>query len=141
MKTKNIFSILISCAGISLLAACTDLDEELFGRLSPDTFYQNEKEALASVVGVYQRLSNMSSAGGEGWRIALYETDELFCPGRVGGGWYEEGTIQLQAHTVTANNGPVSRAWDAVFPTIGAANAVLESLQQSPLAGDLSARL
>lgn len=139
MKTKNIFSILISCAAISFMTACTNLDEELYGRLSPDTFYQNEDEALASVVGVYQRLSNMSSAGGEGWRIALYESDEMFCPGRVGGGWYEEGTLQLQSHTVTPNNGPVNRAWTTVFGIIGAANAVLESLEQSPMAGDLSA--
>ena len=139
MKTKNIVKILISCAGISLLAACTNLDEELFGRLSPETFYQNEKEALASVVGVYQRLSNMSSAGGEGWRIALFETDEFFCPGRASGGWYDEGNMQLMSHKVTANNEAVNRAWTTVFPTIGAANAVLESLEQSPMAGDLSA--
>lgn len=141
MKAKNIVKILISCAGISFLTACTNLDEELFGRLSPETFYQDESEALASVVGVYQRLSYMCSAGGEGWRIGEFETDEFFCPGRASGGWYDEGNMQLMSHTITPNNDAVNRAWSSVFPIIGASNAVLESMEKSPMANEISAMI
>ena len=134
MRTKHILRTLISCAGISIIAACTNLDEELFGRLSPDTYYQTEQEALSSVVGVYQRLSYMSTAGGEGWRIGEFQSDEFFCPGRASGGWYDEGNMQLMSHSVTPTNEAVNRAWNNVFPVIGAANAVLGSLTESPVA-------
>ena len=40
----------------SINTSCTKLQEEKFGSLSPDTYYQGEKEALSSVVGVYQLL-------------------------------------------------------------------------------------
>lgn len=139
MKTKNIFKLLVSCAGLSMIVACTNLDEELFGRLSPETYYQTEEEALSSVVGVYSRFSNLCAAGGEGWRISLYGTDELFCPGRASGGWYDEDNMQLMSHKVTETNRAVNDAWNTIFPIIGAANAVLESLTQSPSAENFSA--
>ena len=41
----------------AVIPGCTKLDEEQFGVLSPDTYYQGEKEALSSVIGVYQLLS------------------------------------------------------------------------------------
>ena len=58
MKTKRIFKSIIACSvGISMLSGCLNLDEELYGRLSPETYYQTEEEALSSVVGVYQYLA------------------------------------------------------------------------------------
>ena len=71
MKTITIFKSIVACSiGMGMLSGCLNLDEELYGRLSPETYYQTEEEALSSVVGVYQFLSYMSRAGGDGWRVS-----------------------------------------------------------------------
>ena len=72
MKTKNIIKLIfLSCLGVGSLTSCLDLDEELYGRLSPETYYQTEEEALSSVVGVYSYLSYMSRAGGHNQKERL----------------------------------------------------------------------
>lgn len=141
MKATNILKNIVACGvGISMLSGCLNLDEELFGRLSPDTYYQTTEEALSSVVGVYQFLSYMSRAGGDGWRVGEYGTDEFFCPGRASGGWYDEANMQIMAHKITPDNAALERVWEqSIFKIIGGANAVLASMEASPLKGDLKA--
>ncbi len=141
MKAIHIFRTFAACSfGTVMLAGCLDLDEELYGRLSPETYYQTEDEALSSVAGVYSYLSYMSRAGGDGWRIGEYGTDELFCPGRSNGGWYDEAVMQIMSHNVTSNNGRIEDCWGTyLFPGIGAANTVLASLEESTIKDELSA--
>lgn len=123
----------------SLMIGCTNLDEELYGRLSPDTFYQNEDEALSSVVGVYSRLARLYQAGGDGWRVGEYSSDELICPGRANGGWYDGAVIDIMDHKPNSNNGRLQTCWNNnVFGTIGCANAVIASMESSPLAAKLA---
>lgn len=139
MKMRNIIKIMAIGAASALLFGCTNLDEELYGRLSPDTYYQNEDEALSSVVGVYSQLSRLYQAGGDGWRIGEYSTDELACPGRANGGWYDGAVVEIMDHACTQNNGRLQTCWkNNVFSTIGCANAVIASLESSPLAADLA---
>lgn len=134
MKATNILKSIMACSvGLGMLTGCLDLDEELYGRLSPDTYYQTEEEALSSVVGVYQYLSYMSRAGGDGWRIGEFGTDEFFCPGRSNGGWYDEANMQIMRHEITPDNERLAVCWGTyIFPGIGAANAVLASMEASP---------
>lgn len=141
MKTKRIFKSIVACGvGISMLSGCLNLDEELYGRLSPETYYQTEEEALSSVVGVYQYLAYMSRAGGDGWRIGEFGTDEFFCPGRASGGWYDESNMQIMAHKITPDNARLETCWGTyLFPGIGAANAVIASMEASPMKDDLKA--
>lgn len=126
----------ISMGALLMTTSCTNLDEELFGQLSPETYYQNESEALSSVVGVYSQLCRLYQAGGDGWRIGEYSTDELYCPGR-GGGWFDEGVNEIMRHECTPTNSRLQTCWNTnVFSIIGAANAVLGSLEASPKAED-----
>ena len=141
MKATNIFKSIVACGvGMSMLSGCLNLDEELYGRLSPETYYQTEEEALSSVVGVYQYLAYMSRAGGDGWRIGEFGTDEFFCPGRASGGWYDEANMQIMAHKITPDNARLETCWGTyLFPGIGAANAVLASMESSPMKDELKA--
>ena len=142
MKTKNLFrSIAAGFVALSLLLpGCTDLDEELYGSLSPDNYYQTEEEALSSVCGVYLYLSYMSRAGGDGWRTGEYGTDEMFCPGRSNGGWYDDDVIQMMEHEVTPDNARTAECWSGcIFKGIGAANAVIASMESSPAKDDMVA--
>ena len=132
MKNK-IFKINLVVLLTIVLGGCTDLDEELYGRLSPDNYYNTEEEALSSVVGVYQRFSSFAGIG-DVFRPEEFGTDEFFVPGRTSGGWFSQDNIDIMQHQTKPNNGTILRAWNYVFPMIGSANAVIESLESSPSA-------
>src|SRR6476620_9912063 len=114
----------------AVIPSCTKLDEEQFGVLSPDNYYQGEKEALSSVIGVYQLLSYNVDIG-DPWRMKEFSTDEFIVPGRASGGWYDQSNIDLLNHVEDANNSTIARAWTYIFQEIGTANAVIESLDAS----------
>ncbi len=118
------------CMGIATMG-CTKLDEEKFGSLSPDTYYQGEAEALSSVVGIYQLLSYNVDIG-DPWRMKEFSTDEFIVPGRASGGWFDQNNIDLTNHVENADNATIARAWSQIFQEIGTANAVMESLDASP---------
>ena len=122
----------------AVVSGCTKLDEEKFGSLSPDNYYQGEKEALSSVVGVYQLLSYNVDIG-DPWRMKEFSTDEFIVPGRASGGWFDQNNIDLTKHIENADNATIARSWTFIFQEIGTANAVLESLQASPNKDNLKA--
>ena len=129
----------MAIAGFTL-AGCTDLDEELYGRLTPDNYYQTEEQALSSLAGCYEYMAYMSRAGGDSWRIGEYGTDELFCPGRANGGWYDEYVNQIMEHKCTPDNDRLNVCWNTyIFPGIGADNAIIEAMESSPVADKLKA--
>lgn len=130
---KKITAIIFATVSI---AGCTKLDEEQFGSLSPDNYYNNDAEALSSVVGVYQLLSYNVDIG-DPWRLGEFATDEFIVPGRASGGWFDQSNIDITKHQMDANNATSARAWKFIFQEIGTANAVLESLQKSPNAANL----
>lgn len=129
MKNKIVTIKLLVLLAI-YLGACTNLDEELYGRLSPNNYYNTPEEALSSVVGVYQKFSSFANIG-DVFRPQEFGTDEFFVPGRTSGGWFSQDNIDIMRHQTAPNNGTILRAWNYVFPMIGTANAVLESLESS----------
>ncbi|RXK83142.1 RagB/SusD family nutrient uptake outer membrane protein [Filimonas effusa] len=137
---KSLYKIAAMALSVSILSACTKLDEETFGSLSPTTYYRTEAEALSSVVGVYQLLSQVSNIN-DPWRIAEFGTDEFLVPGRASGGWYDASNIEIIRHKVTPANATSGRAWLYIFQEIGTANAVLESLNASPNAENLKVQI
>lgn len=130
-KIKGLYFLL----SLILFMGCSkQLTEETFGVLSPDTYYKTEAEALSSVVGVYQRMSvilNYNSA----YRTLELGTDEFVMPARTNGGWFDGGIhLEFTNHKVTPANSENNGSWVQVFAVIGAANAVLQSLESSPQA-------
>lgn len=132
---KNTSLIALSFAALS---SCTKLDEEQFGSLSPNNYFNTEAEALSAVAGVYQRLQTVADIG-DGWRLGEFMTDEFIVPGRANGGWYDQNTIDLMRHVWDPKNATASRGWNNIFGEIGTANAILESLQKSANAANLKA--
>lgn len=138
MKTKNILKGLLVLGCFALLTpSCTNLDEELYGRLTPDSFFQTEEEAVSSVAGAYNYFARMFQAGGDGWRSAEYGTDELMCPGRSNGGWLDENVNQMMRHEVIPFNDRLNGLWNCIFPGIGLDNSLIETFEASPLKDQL----
>ena len=50
--TKIMTKAAILLLGGIMATSCTDLDEELYGRLTPDNYYQNEAQASSSAPDV-----------------------------------------------------------------------------------------
>ncbi|MFT2007311.1 RagB/SusD family nutrient uptake outer membrane protein [Pontibacter sp. 13R65] len=128
---------LVALACVSFVG-CSDLDEEQFGSLSPDNYYKTEEEALSSVVGVYQRMAAFPNYLTV-WRLSENGTDEFIIAARTNGGWFDGGVHhEFTVHNVLPQNTQNNGAWGTVFGVIGAANAVMESLEESPRAADLT---
>lgn len=124
---------------VLLLGGCTKhLEEEIFSTLSPTNYYKTQEEALSSVVGVYQRSVNLVYYNGT-YRATELGTDEYIIAARTNGGWFDGGVhIEFATHKVSPENSQNNSAWNEVFAIIGAANAVMQSLQESPEAGNLA---
>lgn len=135
---RTYIKIFFAILTVASLAACTKLDEEKFGSLSPDNYYKGEKEALSSVVGVYGLLSQVSHIG-DPWRVVELGTDEFVVPGRASGGWFDQSNMDIIRHVVKPTNATTGRAWNNVFQEIGTANAILDALNKSPNKDNLKA--
>ena len=127
--------------GLIFLGSCTDLNEELFGSLSPENYYQTEEEAISSMVGVYERMRNFLNYG-DSYRITVLGTDEFIIPAQDTGGWFDGGKFhQFTTHSWDARNPAFQSGWNAIFGVIGAANAVLDAFENSPQAANLTAEI
>jgi starch-binding outer membrane protein, SusD/RagB family len=116
---------------------CSDLSEEIYGSLSPENYYRTEEEALSSVVGVYSRMAAIPNYNTT-WRMSVNGTDEFIIAARTNGGWFDGGIHhEFTVHKVTPQNTQINGGWNAVFGVIGAANAVIQSLQESPRSEEL----
>jgi len=132
--------LLLFLLSLLFFADCSKkLNEELFSTLSPGNYYKTEEEALSSVVGVYQRMAGVLNYGGA-WRVSELGTDEFIMAARTNGGWFDGGQhLEFTNHKVIPENPENNDAWNTVFGVIGAANAVLQSLEESPEKANLTA--
>jgi starch-binding outer membrane protein, SusD/RagB family len=137
MKTKTKIKWLLFLP-LLIFGNCTNLNEELFDRLTPGTFYKNDKEALASLVGVYQKMRDVYYYN-SAWRGMVIGTDEFIIPARTNGGFYDGGQyLQFVDHSFDADNELIAGAWQTIFGVIGAANYILQSFEESPNAKNLA---
>lgn len=126
---------------VSFSTSCTKLDEELYGRLTPENFFQNEAEVSSALAGVYRSMS-FTGNGGVAWRLMHLGTDEFVIPSRSDGRWFDGGVwLEFARHGWTPVNNRVQQAWTEIFSAIGSANAVLESLNNSPLKENYKAQI
>lgn len=137
---KTTYKIQLMTLITVVLSSCTKLDEEPFGRLSPETYYKTEAEANSSVAGIYQSFQQVQGVSAP-WTISVEGTDEFIVPGRASGGWFDQNNIDIMQHNVKADNQAVSNAWNNVFSEIGIANAVIESLNASPSVGSFKTQI
>ncbi len=136
---KNKLTI-VALFSLLLSVSCTKLDEQLYGRVTPDNFFKTDAEVLSALAGVY---SNMGFAvnGGNLWRLLHLGTDEFIIVARSDGRWLDGSVyIEFFEHKWTPINNRLG-SYNDVFRTIGSANAVLEGMQASPNLANLKAQI
>lgn len=133
-------SSLLILLSFLLSTGCTKLDEKLYGRVTPDNFFKTEAEVTAALAGVYNNMG-FAVNGGNLWRLLHMGTDEFIIVARSDGRWLDGSVyIEFFEHKWTPVNNRLS-SYSDVFRTIGSANAILESLNNSPNAANLTPQI
>ena len=112
--------------------SCTNLDEELYGEVTPDNFFQNEEEFISALGAAYTQFGNYAS--GAPISLQCITTDEMVVPTR-GQDWDDGGHWRrLHLHSWTYEDGEPSGGWNFGFSGVNTANRLIftfESLVES----------
>ncbi|MEX1054974.1 MAG: RagB/SusD family nutrient uptake outer membrane protein [Rhodothermales bacterium] len=124
--------VLLTAGSILTLQGCTDLDEDTFGAITPDNFYNTEAEFVAALAPVYAQLR--SAGFGGYWAASEITTDEAMIPTR-GTDWDDGGVHRaFHQHKWDATHGDLNGAWNDAFTGVARANTVLDNLANSTTA-------
>jgi len=85
---KGILIVLVM-AGFN--QSCTDLDEELFGEVTPDNFFSSEEEYVSALGAAYTSFGNFAS--NDPHSVQEVSTDEMVVPTR-GQDWDDGGEVE-----------------------------------------------
>ncbi len=127
---KNIKIILLLGFSLTILNACSDfLTEDLKGDFSSDTFYQNDKQALQALNGVYNALA-FSSFKNALWVFGDVASDDAVKGGNPG----DQAEISyIDEFIADANNGIIGNYWSFEYEAIARANNVIANAPQVPM--------
>lgn len=104
------------------LSACNDfLTEELKGTFSTETFYQNDKQAIQAINGVYHAITfrNFNNAI---WVFGDVASDDAVKGGNPGD---QAEITYIDEFTADANNGIIGNYWSFSYEAVSRANNVI----------------
>ncbi|MDF1574756.1 MAG: RagB/SusD family nutrient uptake outer membrane protein [Bacteroidales bacterium] len=103
--------------------SCTNLDEELYGEVTPDNFFNTEEEILAALGAAYTQFGNWAS--GDPLSLQETTTDEMVVPTR-GQDWDDGGAWRrLALHSWTREDGMMNGGWNFGFGGVNTANRLI----------------
>lgn len=136
MKYLNKFKTGASVLLLFLLAACTDLDTEIYSDLTPDTEYTTTDNLLAAILTAYNPLS--VSYGNNGlFEVQELSTETSAAPAKFGP--WDDGGIwaRLHRHEWENNAWFINGTWNMCFGGISTCNRLIEEFQAT--SGDVTA--
>lgn len=127
MKAKWFISpyLLVITVASMVLAACSDfLTEDLKGEFSTDTYYQNDKQALQAIAGVYNALT-FTNSNNVIWVFGDVASDDAVKGGNPG----DQAEIKyIDEFTANSTNGMIINYWTFVYEAIARANNVIANV-------------
>ena len=111
-----------------ILQSCTDLDEDTFGVVTPEQFYNTDAEILAGLAPIYSQLRALMW----NWHnLSQITSDETVVPTR-GSDWFDGGRwLAIHRHSWDAGLTDLNGAWNDAFTGIARANGLLQILEES----------
>jgi hypothetical protein len=105
---KNIISKYLlrfsTCMLLSMTIGCTNLDEELYDRITSENFLQTRDDVIRDFLRPFEH-SYWSIQGGNTFMLQEDSSDEMMTPNRQGD-WFDGGQFQrVHYHTWTPNDG------------------------------------
>ncbi len=117
---KGILIVLI-VAGFN--QSCTNLDEELYGEVTPENFFSSEEEYVSALGAAYTSFGNFASNDPQA--VQEVGTDEMVVPTR-GQDWDDGGHWRRHhLHSWTYEDGFYRGAWDFGFGGVSTANRLI----------------
>lgn len=140
MKVKITAAIILSTL---FTFSCTNLDEDLYDKVTDDNFGTTPNEIEALVGGAYSSLRGFSDAISNSFPTCEYvfflnevASDEATIPTR-GTDWYDGGRYQqTQRHQWNADNGMILSAWRYCYTGIAKVNAIIYQVNKSGLTAE-----
>ncbi len=137
---KSLFMV-IALVVVILAAAvnqsCTNLDEELYGEVTPDNFFNTEEEILAALGAAYTQFGNWAS--GDPYTLQNVTTDEVVVPTR-GQDWDDGGDWRRwHLHSWTREDGGLNGGWNFGFGGVNTANRLIYQFEVLVQEGSMEA--
>lgn len=120
---NSLFLILITLIVSLAFQSCTNLDEELYGEVTPENFFNTEEEIVSALGAAYTQFGNYAT----GDILSLQETttDEMVVPTR-GQDWDDGGNWRrLHLHSWTSEDGVTNGGWNFGFGGVNTANRLI----------------
>ena len=123
---KSLF-LVIAVVVVILAAAfnqsCTNLDEELYGEVTPENFFNTEEEILAALGAAYTQFGSWAS--GDPLNLQTVSTDHMVVPTR-GQDWDDGGAWRrYHLHAWTREDGGMNGGWNFGFGGVNTANRLI----------------
>jgi len=120
-------AILIMLIVTAFNQSCTNLDEELFGEVTPEDFFNTEEEYVAALGAAYTQFGGFGS--GDTYSLQETSTDEMVVPTR-GQDWDDGGMWRrLHLHSWTYEDPEMNGGWDLGFSGVNTANRLIYQFQ------------
>lgn len=122
------YNFMISLLVASLLmGGCTKVNEEAYSFITPDNFYKTEKDAEASVIGVYPLLTRID---------LLNMINGLGCVGSV----RDSRELAISEGGITESSEVMGRVWQSLYEGVRKANTSIDGISGSPIAENVRNR-
>jgi len=113
--------------------ACTNLEEDLYDRVTPDTFFKTEKDFAAAMGEAYTHLYMLGSHGGY-FSLQEISSDEIVSPIR-GDDWGNEQWANAHRHEMKPSDPGVNSAWNSLYTGVLSCNRLIYQFEQLKKAG------
>lgn len=136
-------SIYLAATALLIAGSCTDLNETLYDKVTPDSYGKTPSEIETIVGGAYASLRGYRASAEDYnyptewvWFIAEGSSDEAIVPTR-GKDWYDGGRHQeMQMHTWTSSNYLVEQGWKYFYSGISKVNIIISTIESSSLSNE-----
>lgn len=123
---KKIFYLILFAAAA---VACTNLDEEIYSKISKDNFFTTEEQFVKYSARAYSSLQHWGTEKSL-WTFNIQITNEVCTPVNPNGGWWDDGRYnEVHTHSIPSSNRLLEMAWDYWTSGITACNDVLDMFE------------
>ena len=127
---KNTIKGLI-VSSLLVFAACTDLSETIYDKLTDETVDVNDPEVVGSMMGETYAQFRYLYWGWNGYFDLMEEcADTYMTPKRIGVGWGDL-YISMHKHSWNSTQGHIEGLWHYAYVGIGYANKCLDVLPET----------
>lgn len=115
--------------GVVILAACTNLDEQIYSKISKENFFTTEEQFVKYSARAYSSLQHWGTEKSL-WTFVIQNTNEVCVPVNPNGGWWDDGRYnEVHVHSISSSNRLLEMAWEYCFNGITACNDVLDMFE------------